>query len=91
MYEAFFLLTDSRPVHFGGLGAIPLSEIESYMRVDGIEEWDDRYRFMLLIKRMDAEYLKLQAARQEQRDKTSKQRQQVGGSTLRPRGRMTKR
>lgn len=87
LYEAFYLLTDSRPVHFGGLGSIPMTEIEAYMRIDGIKDLESRYRFMTAIKAMDAEYLKLQKERKEREDKLSKQRQQsqVGGSNLPPR------
>lgn len=86
-YEAFNLLNDARPVSFGGQGAIPLTEIEAYMRVDNITGWDERFHFMRMIKRMDAAYLKFKQDKQEEQDRRNKQRQQVGGSNLRPRGR----
>lgn len=54
--EAFRSLANSRPVGMG-LGPIPLSEIEAYVRLFGLVD-DDLERFVHLIHALDAVYLK---------------------------------
>jgi hypothetical protein len=41
----------------GGVGPIPLSEIEAYLRIYGVVDQDEREEFVLFMQRMDAVYL----------------------------------
>jgi hypothetical protein len=54
--EAFFRLTGSRQIGFG-VGPIPLTEIEAYVRLFGLLD-DDIDAFFRLISAMDAVFVK---------------------------------
>jgi hypothetical protein len=56
-WTAFATLSDSRPVHFGGAGSIPLSEIEAYCRLTELEDVELRASLVRLIRRMDRAFL----------------------------------
>lgn len=51
--DAFIVLSPSRPFGFG-VGCIPLSEIESFIRLYEVEDVD---RFLRLIRVMDTAYV----------------------------------
>ena len=56
-WSAFAALSDSRAVHFGGAGAIPLSEIEAYCRLVSLEDPEEREQLARLVHRIDRVYL----------------------------------
>lgn len=55
-WEAFYVLTHSRQVGFG-IGAIPLSEIDAYLRLYGIDDPEERDELVFFIREMDMEFL----------------------------------
>ena len=58
IYAAFLDLSPSRPA---GLGAIPLTEIEAYLRLFGHPGCDDAREFVVLIRACDAALLEARA------------------------------
>jgi len=64
VWQAFFILSDSRNTGMG-LGAIPLSEIESYMRLYGISGTDVIDGWLYLLREMDREFLAVMHEQQE--------------------------
>ncbi len=58
-YRAFLELTASRPIHFGGAGLLPWSEIKDYCAYHGFKgaDLDDA---IYLIKKMDSAFIKYQ-------------------------------
>ena len=58
-YRAFLELTASRPIHFGGAGLLPWSEIKDYFAHHGFlgSDLDDA---IYLIKKMDSAFIKYQ-------------------------------
>jgi len=54
--EAFYRMTSSRQIGFG-VGPIPLTEIDAYIRLFGLLD-DDIERFYRLITALDAVYVK---------------------------------
>jgi hypothetical protein len=63
--DAFVVLSPSRPFGFG-VGCIPLSEIESFIR---LYEVDDIDRFLRLIRVMDTAYVEKINQRNERKNK----------------------
>ena len=59
--EAFYRLSGSRQIGFG-VGPIPLSEIDAYIRLFGLLD-DDIDAFFRLITALDAVYIKKQSKR----------------------------
>lgn len=47
----------------GGAGPIPLSEVLAYCRMFGIDDMDDRYELVALLRVADSEYLGMNAER----------------------------
>lgn len=56
-YRAFQVLTSSRSVGMGGVGAIPLSEIAAYFELFEVHDPDERYAYVTMIKALDSAYL----------------------------------
>lgn len=63
--DAFVVLSPSRPFGFG-VGCIPLSEIESFIRLYEVEDID---RFLRLIRAMDTAYVEKINQRNERKNK----------------------
>lgn len=55
MWNGFWELHRFRAVNFGSVGAIPLTEIEAYIRIHGIK---DKKEFISYVSAMDEEFLK---------------------------------
>lgn len=55
-WNAFSVLTTSREVGFS-IGNIPLSEIEAFCRLAGIEDVEERMEFVSVIQAMDREFV----------------------------------
>ena len=64
--DAFIVLSSSRSVGFG-IGCIPLTEIESYIRLYDVEDID---RFIQLIRAMDGAFIQKVNQRTERKPKT---------------------
>ena len=60
IYAAFLDLSPSRPAGLGA-GAIPLTEIEAYLRLFGHPGCDDAREFVVLIRACDAALLEARA------------------------------
>jgi hypothetical protein len=58
-WEAFWALALSRPIGFGSYGAIPFSEIASYIYFRGIKNPDVQEEMLFHIRFLDGEYLNL--------------------------------
>jgi hypothetical protein len=56
-FEAFALLSPSRPLHMGGAGAIPVAEIKAYLDIEAIADPDDRRAHLRRLRAMDETYL----------------------------------
>ena len=54
LWEAFSVLSASRPVGFGGIGYIPLAEMTTYATVIGYERVAD---FIGIMRTLDAEFV----------------------------------
>jgi hypothetical protein len=67
-YEAFHILSSSRPVGMGGASPIPISEIESYMRIFEITEMHEKKFFIYRIRLIDHLYLEWQAASRKSKE-----------------------
>ena len=67
-YEAFHVLSSSRPVGMGGASPIPISQIESYMRIFGITELAEKKFFMQRIRLIDHLYLEWQTATRKSKE-----------------------
>lgn len=63
--DAFVVLSPSRPFGFG-VGCIPLSEIESFIRLYEVEDVD---RFLRLIRAIDTAYVEKINQRNERKNK----------------------
>lgn len=61
-WNAFQLLTASRPLGMGGVGPIPLTEIEAYCRMYQVDDLDEREQLVTMIRALDSVYLVKQAA-----------------------------
>lgn len=68
-WQAFQILSPSRQRGMSGPGAIPLSEIESYFRIYGIDDLEERNQFVLMIRGMDSVWLGHEAKRAERESK----------------------
>jgi hypothetical protein len=55
-WKAFQVLSSSRQIGMG-IGAIPLTEIEAYMRIYGIEDQEEREDMVYLIGEMDRVFI----------------------------------
>jgi hypothetical protein len=64
-WEAFWTLTNSRQIGFGGLGPIPFSEIAEYIRFRGIRNVDLQEAMIYNIRYLDNEFLKLKEEKEE--------------------------
>lgn len=64
--DAFITLSPSRPAGFG-LSCIPLTELESYIRLYEVEDID---RFIQLIRAMDGAFVEKVNQRNERKLKT---------------------
>lgn len=58
VWQAFWELTNDRPLGFGGVGGIPFTAIDVYARRYGIGCLDEFTRFRALIRALDDEYVK---------------------------------
>jgi len=68
--EAFWLLSISRPVSgFGGTCPIPLSEIKAYLDLFQVERQEDREAYVLVLKRIDLEYIKIMNEKEDAKSK----------------------
>lgn len=56
-FEAFALLSPSRPIHLGGAGAIPVAEIAAYLDLEAIADPEERRAHLRLVRAMDEIYL----------------------------------
>lgn len=65
-WEAFGRLSKRRPVGFG-IGAIPLSEFESYCRTFGVVDQDRRRWLFARVDALDGAYLEHARETQEQK------------------------
>lgn len=64
IFRVWSELSPSRPVYFGGLGAIPLVEIEAYCRMAGIEG-DSSYWLSRHVRQIDMMYIETVEARKK--------------------------
>ncbi len=79
-YSAFNVLSDSRKVLDGGIGAIPVTEVFAYMQMFNIGTWpdgrikvDEREHFIKMIKTLDRAYIKhINARLKQDRDKQAR-------------------
>ena len=55
--DAYNTLSNSRDSGVNGPSPIRLSEIDAYFRVTGIDERDERVKYVALIQRLDRVYL----------------------------------
>lgn len=62
-WKAFAMLSRSRSYNFGGSNPIQIAEILAYFEMFGITDFEDRETMLYLIKELDSEYLKDEAAR----------------------------
>lgn len=56
-YNAFNVLSSSRPSGMGGVGPIPLSEILAYFSIFEIHDPDDRVTYITMMQSLDSVYL----------------------------------
>jgi len=71
-YEAFAHLTTSRQVVMGGIGGIPVSQVESYLNLRGIKDIDERLTFLKLVTALDVVYLEHHRETYKQQQESSK-------------------
>ena len=57
-YAAFNLLSSSRQLGMGAVGAIPMSEIAAYFEMFEVHDLDERETTITMIKALDSVYLK---------------------------------
>lgn len=62
-WDAFWDMSSERPVHFGGLGRIPLSAIDCWARRYSIDDIDDFDALKAVIFAMDGVFLDRMAAK----------------------------
>lgn len=55
-YDAFQILTNSRPVGMGAVLPIPLSEIKAYLEITEVRDIEDRVTFIKMMQSLDAVY-----------------------------------
>ena len=55
-WEAFHSLSSSRRFHSAGIAAIPISEIEAYLRIYGIADLNVRHLYVVHIQALDDKY-----------------------------------
>jgi hypothetical protein len=67
-WSAFAALSDSRPISVGGAGAIPISEIEAYCRLIGLDDAESRAALLRLLRRIDRAFLAHQSRAEERND-----------------------
>lgn len=61
--ENYMLLSSSRINVMGEVGAIPVSEIKSFVDLIGMVDLDERWEFLMIVKGLDDHYLKSQKKR----------------------------
>jgi hypothetical protein len=64
--EMFFDLTGSRPINFGGPGAIPVSEIHAYFEMFGITDHLEKQLFLRRIRLLDETFLRYHQDKRQQ-------------------------
>jgi len=69
IWEAFTILSDSRQMGMTQ-GPIPLTEIESYLRMMGIRSKDECWQWLHLIRELDREYMQYQSEQEKTSDDT---------------------
>jgi len=57
-YKAFQMLSSSRPIGMGAVGAIPISEMAAYLDLFGILDHEERELFITMMQALDSVYLK---------------------------------
>jgi hypothetical protein len=72
-WKAFSSLSGSRPTGFS-VGAIPISEIISYLDLMEIHNFEDRTEYYKWIKFLDNEFLSIKHEKQESKTKPPKNR-----------------
>lgn len=56
--DAYYTLSNARASDMSGPSPIQLSEIDAYFRVMGIDERDERVKYVALIQQLDQVFLK---------------------------------
>ena len=67
-YEAFHVLSSSRHIGMGGASPIPISQIESYMRIFEITDLAEKKFFIYRIRLIDHLYLEWQTAKRKSKE-----------------------
>lgn len=63
IYQAFWNLSGSRPVGFGGAGPIPWEASENWLDRHGIDDLSEREEIKMLWAALDGKYLETQAVK----------------------------
>ena len=71
-WDAFQVLIQSRAIHQGGIGPIPLSEIVAYIDCVYIRDVDDRLTFIKMIQSLDNVYVTHVNKKAQQRAKADR-------------------
>ena len=74
LWSGFWRASKGRSIGMGGIGGIPLTEIEAVMRLWRIEEWSEQVDFITLIEGMDNAYLAYHAEKHEAEQKKQSHR-----------------
>jgi hypothetical protein len=69
LWDAFLLLSGTRPMGFGGPTAIPLQEILAYSKIYAIEDHEELEEFTWTIRILDSEWLSEHYRRQDNKGK----------------------
>lgn len=56
-YKAFQVLSSSRPIGMGVVGAIPVSEMLAYLDVIEVRDREERETFITMVQALDSVYL----------------------------------
>lgn len=64
-YKAFQILSSSRPIGMGAVGAIPVSEMAAYLGLFGVRDREERETFIKMMQALDSVYLKHMSKRAE--------------------------
>jgi len=56
-YKAFQILSSSRPIGMGAVGAIPISEMAAYLGLFGVRDHEEREHFIKMMQALDSVYL----------------------------------
>jgi hypothetical protein len=62
-WQGFVTLSQCRTYNFGGSNPISMSDIFAYFQAFAINRFEDREDFVYFVKRLDEEYLRMEAAK----------------------------